>query len=697
MARVLVVDDDAANRNLVVALLGYGGHTVVEAADGGEALVIARTERPELLITDLLMPVLDGLELVREIRSDPATATIPVIFYTANYRRDEVDGVAATLGVGQLLAKPIDPTEFIQVVEASLAAGVATAPIAAEAFQREHGRTVNAKLLDTVEELTLTENALRDSEARFRLLAEFSPIGIFALTATGTVSYANPKMREICGLSDGMPAPPQWRDLVHPEDRARVVEELSAAIGQRSKYAGGLRLLRSDRQQRWIQMQLTPASDASAQASFVGTVEDVTEVVAANRERAQIQRRLQAADRLESLGQLAAGIAHDFNNLLAIIINYTQFVRTGITALAASAASPAPAPAVERAQLLEDIGAISGAAERGARLTRQLLMFARRDVAHPEVLDVNDVIRGAVALLDRTIGEHVQFVQGLAAEPWPVLIDRGQFEQVLVNLVVNARDAVGAGGMVEVATANVDLDTSAAAQYGYPGPVRCVRVTVSDDGAGMTAETKARAFEPFFSTKPTGSGTGLGLSTAYGIVTQFGGAIAIESEPQRGTRVTVMLPAHHAHSVADDSHPVPSTDRATAGGFGRILVAEDDAAIGAIIRRVLSEHGYSVVLVTGGSAALHVLEDPAARIDLLLTDVVMPGMSGRELAERATASRPDLPVLFMSGYADGLFAQPMVDSDVELLEKPFSPQVLLTAIGRACARGADRADDSVRR
>ena len=683
MARVLVVDDDAANRNLVAALLGYGGHTVLEAADGGEALAAARSERPDLLITDLLMPVLDGLELVREIRSDPVTASTPVIFYTANYRRDEVDAVAATLGVGQLLAKPIDPTEFIAVVEASLEASASAPPISAEAFQREHGRTVNAKLLDTVEELTVAENALRDSEARFRLLAEFSPIGIFSLTAAGTVSYANPKMREICGVPDATKALPRWADLVHPEDRRRVSEQLWTAIAGRSSFAGGFRVVRADGQQRWIQMQVTPAHDASAQASFVGTVQDVTDVVAATRERAEMERRLHAADRLESLGQLAAGIAHDFNNLLAIIINYSQFVHNGV---AAAASAPAGRPEADWSQLLGDVAAISGAAERGARLTRQLLMFARRDVAHPEPTDVNDVVRGALALLDRTIGEHVQFGHGLAEALWPVLIDRGQFEQVLVNLVVNARDAVGAGGTVEVETANVELDEPAASGYGLRGGGRYVRVTVTDDGAGMTAETKARAFEPFFTTKPTGSGTGLGLSTAYGIVTQFDGVIAIDSEPAHGTRITVLLPAHSSDTGTVSPDPGTSSAARTSEGAGSVLVAEDDEAIRAIIGRVLTDHGYSVLLADGGAAALAVLDDPRAAVDLLLTDVVMPGMSGRELAERAAATRPGLPVLFMSGYADGLFAQPMADTDPDLIEKPFRPEVLLAAIDRAVVR-----------
>lgn len=695
MARVMVVDDDQANRDLVVALLGYSGHTVLQAADGGEALTLVRSEKPDLVITDLLMPVMDGYELVREIRSEEAIASTPVMFYTANYRRDEVQPIATTLGVGQLLAKPIDPANFVALVEASLQ-GSATAPlVAADTFQREHGRAINAKLLDTVEELALAENALRDSEARFRSLAEFSPIGIFALTSAAAVIYANPKMREICGVPTTADAPPLWRDLVHPGDRDRVVDGISNAVVYRSHYSGQFRLVRADGEQRWVQMQIAPVVDASPQASFVGIVEDISESVETQRERAQMERRLQVSERLESLGQLAAGIAHDFNNLLAIILNYAQFVQNGLADLAAAAAprgmsssdDGSSASAGNWSRLNEDIGAVTGAAERAAQLTRQLLMFARRDVAHPEVLDMNDVVRGAVAMLGRTIGAHVQFDHDLGDALWPVCVDRGQLEQVLVNLVVNARDAVGSGGIVQVTTANIELDDAGAARYEAPSAGRYVRMTVIDNGAGMSAETKARAFEPFFSTKPTGSGTGLGLSTVYGIVTQFGGSVRIDTELQRGTRIDVILPMHGGTVGSADARRTaavtPDKDVAAKRTASSIVVAEDDADIRSIIGRVLSEHGYAVSVAEGGAAALAILSDTGNHVDLLLTDVVMPGTSGLELAEQVKRLRPALPVLFMSGYADGLFAQSALESDVLLLEKPFTPDALVAAVARA--------------
>jgi hypothetical protein len=681
---------------LVVSLLGYCGHTVLQAADGGEALTLVRSERPDLVITDLLMPVMDGYELVREIRSEESIAATPVMFYTANYRRDEVQPIATTLGVQQLLAKPIDPASFVQLVETSLQASTSAPPIVPDTFQREHGRAINAKLLDTVEELALAENALRDSEARFRSLTEFSPIGIFALTSALAVTYANPRMREICGVPSAADAPPLWRDLVHPDDRDRAVAGIFAAVQQRSHYSGQFRLVHRDHSQRLVQMQLAPVLDASSQASFVGTVEDISDVVEAQRERAQMERRLQVSERLESLGQLAAGIAHDFNNLLAIILNYTQFVQAGVMELTdavsrSGAASVDPGvqtitPDNRWPQLQEDIGAIIGAAERATQLTRQLLMFARRDVAHPEVLDVNDVVRAVIAMLDRTIGEHVQFDHDLADELWPICIDRGRFEQVLVNLVVNARDAVGSGGVVEVTTENVELDAAAAARYSAPATGPYVRMTVSDDGEGMSAETKARAFEPFFSTKPTGSGTGLGLSTVYGIVTQLGGSVNIETEQGKGTRVDVIIPVHRGQAVEDRRGPGSAEFEVENPIPSRIVVAEDDADIRAIIGRVLTEHGHSVMLADGGVAALEILRDPATSVDLLLTDVVMPGMSGRELAEQVRVLRPGLAVLFMSGYADGLFAQATAESGVELLEKPFTPEFLIAAVARTSAR-----------
>lgn len=683
MAKVMVVDDNAVNRDLVVTLLGYRGHSMVQAIDGAEALVTARSEHPDLVITDLVMPVMDGYELIREIRADPILAATPVIFYTANYLQEEVAPIAVALGVRHIVFKPIDPHHLLLTVDEALTDRGSVPSTRPETFHREHLRALSGKLLDKVRALEHAEEALRDSEARFRSLSESSPVGIFSLTKDGQVSYTNPRLREICGLSYGVAATLAWKSLLHPDDCERFVAAMAHSVEHRRSHNDRVRLVRSDGEQRWVHVQIAPVIDQAGRATFVGTTEDITARIEADRQRNEMQSRLRISERLESLGQLAAGVAHDFNNLLAVIVNYAHFVGEGLEE--ASRSYPDP----RWNQMRADAEAISGAAYRAAELTRQLLVFGNRDVVRPERVDVNAVVRGALKLLGRTIGEQVQLEHNLDKLLRPVVSDRGQLEQVLMNLVVNARDAVGEGGSVTISTDNIDVDAQTAAMHAGSTPGRYTRVSVTDDGAGMASETIARAFEPFFTTKPTGQGTGLGLATVYGIVTRLGGSISIGSEVGRGTSVRVYLPAAGAEPSATGAQPFPETSVAVSTGMGQVvLVTEDDDQIRAIASRILTENGYSVVAVDRGAAALVLLSEESNRFDLLLSDVVMPQMSGRELAERAAAVRPTLPVLFMSGYAGGLLAPGTIPAaGIDLLEKPFTQASLLTAVARALRPG----------
>jgi PAS domain S-box-containing protein len=690
MARVIVVDDNPVNRDLVVTLLGYGGHLTTEAVDGAHALANARSDPPDLVITDLLMPVMDGYELVREIRADPALAATPVIFYTANYLQEEARPIAEALGVRHIVSKPIDPRHLLMAVDQALADGVAECTVPPDTFHREHQRALSAKLLDKVRDLEHADEALRKSEARFRSLAEFAPVGIFS-RAAGQVSYANSRLREICGIPDAADVSVNWAALVHPDDRDRWLNDVARAVEDQGGLSDRIRVIRPDGEQRWIRVRLARVQGSDEEATYVGAVEDITEVIESQREREEMERRLRVSERLESLGQLAAGVAHDFNNLLAVILNYAEFVDEGLTDLAGDSPDP------RWTQMHEDALAVRDAADRAAALTRRLLVFGNRDVAHLGVVDVNAVVRATLTLLDRTIGEHVELHHELDEELAPLTSDGVQFEQVLVNLVVNARDAVGAGGRVVVRTTTVHVNAENMASHGGSKPGRYARITVADDGQGMAPETIARAFEPFFTTKAPGQGTGLGLSTVYGTVTRLGGSVTIESVQGRGTSVSVYLPADDGvaavevdrGAVAVDLDALPAADGLSASAAAVVLVAEDDDWLRSITSRILTENGATVVAVNRGAAAAELLMDESKAFDLLLTDVVMPQMSGRELAEHAAKVRPAMPVLFMSGYADGLLGaghrEPLKDA---LLEKPFTPASLLDAVARALARTA---------
>ena len=686
MARVLVVDDNAANRDLVVTLLGYRGHTALEAADGKAALAIAKSEPVDLIITDLLMPDMDGYELVRELRADPDLAETPVIFYTAYYLQDELRSIASTLGVGHRLSKPINPEDLFRAVDDALHTPTPVAPVAVPVAEldREHLRALSGKLVRKVEELEQAESALEASEARFRALAEFSPLGIFSMTAHGEVSYANPRLMEICALTRAA-GELKWDSIVHPEDRERLRVLIAGASTTPAGGSARLRLLRPDGEQRWVAMQVAPVADATESPIFVGTVEDVTEMIDAQREREEMEGRLRISERLESLGHLSAGIAHDFNNVLAVIVNCVEFVEQGLSELERDY------PDERWAQLHEDAATVSSAAARAAELTHRLLVFARRDVVRPVEVDVDEMVESVAQLLTRTIGEQVQLNHTRSGNLHPVLADRSQLEQVIMNLVVNARDAVGEGGTVSITTDEVRLHERDAALHAGAMPGRYVRVTVRDDGAGMSSETIAQAFEPFFTTKPVGQGTGLGLSTVYGIVARMGGNVTIDSEEGVGTSVQVYLPALAADRRRAGAGVAAVASAAERAGAGRvILVAEDDDELRAVTARILTENGYVVVPVSRGTEALALLSDESKVFDLLLSDVVMPQMSGRDLAERTASIRPSLPVLFMSGYA-GQHLNHVGDAggQIDFLEKPFSPSSLLSAVARALPGSLD--------
>jgi PAS domain S-box-containing protein len=390
----------------------------------------------------------------------------------------------------------------------------------------------------------------------------------------------------------------------------------------------------------------------------------------AARERQALEVELGQLRRAESLGQLAGGIAHDFNNLLGVILNYSQ--------LAADALDP-------EASARADVEQIEHAAERASALTRQLLVFSRGEVPHREVVDVAAVLRGSEKLLRRVLGGKAVLEARVDDELWPIEADPAQLEQVIVNLAVNARDAMPDGGRLVIAARNIALDDTALAGRGELAPGPYTRVTVADSGTGMSGEVIGQAFEPFFTTKPRGVGTGLGLSTVYGIVTKLGGAIRIYSEPGFGTTVKIDLPA----ITVPASTSVTDLARQVAGG-GResVLLVEDEDALRRVTERILSEAGYRVISATDGLDALR-LAGAREPVDLLMTDVVMPEMMGPELARRLHELSPELHVLYTSGFVPQIAeTHALLDRSQTLLEKPFTSAELLTAVRGAIDRPA---------
>ena len=396
----------------------------------------------------------------------------------------------------------------------------------------------------------------------------------------------------------------------------------------------------------------------------VSMLEDVTETE-------RLERQMQQAQRLESLGQLAGGVAHDFNNLLAVILNVTASLEAEVEAAIARGDD-------RWLDALRDLERVDKAGSAASRLTRQLLAFARHETLPRSVIDIGAQVNGLAELLHRTLGSHVRLVIEVGDDLWRVSMDGGHLEQVVINLAVNARDAMPQGGVLTISAQNVSIDAAQAAGRAGLLAGRYVQLQVSDSGTGMDKSTLERVFEPFFTTKPPGQGTGMGLATVYGIVKQVGGNISVYSEVGHGTTVTMLIPATE-ESVQEVK---PSARVAPSGpADGTVLVVEDYDDLRDLIGEILRAAGYTVLLARDGAGALEVAGGNSGRIDLLLTDIVMPNMLGPDLARELTAAQPGLKVLFMSGHAQPMLnATSAITSDVALLQKPFMASELLEKV-----------------
>jgi PAS domain S-box-containing protein len=499
-----------------------------------------------------------------------------------------------------------------------------------------------------------TQGKLAQAERTLLMTAiEQSGDGIMITDAQGAIQYVNPAFSRVSGYSreEALGKNPRiLKSGIHDEAYYRKLWEtiLGGEIWQDE-----ITNRRSDGSLFPEQMTITPVRDQRGEIThFIAITTEVTE-------RKRLEQQLRQAQKMEAVGRLAGGVAHDFNNLLTIISGYGGLL-------------------IEHPSTIEPLrgyaNEIRDASSRAASLTRQLLAFSRQQVLAPRVLALNAVVANIEKMLKRLIGEDINLVTCLGESLWPVKADPGQLEQVLLNLAVNARDAMPNGGVLTIETGNVEMDsTSAQAHFPLsPGPY--VLLAFSDTGTGMDAETQARIFDPFFTTKEKGKGTGLGLATVYGIVKQSGGYIWVYSEVGKGTTFKIYLP--RTEDEVDESGPGQSGVKAQQG-TETLLLVEDEDAVRALVRNVLKERGYRVMEASRGQDALDLAEQYWGQIDLLVTDVVMPQMNGRELARRLANVHPHIKVLYISGYTDNAaWYQDGLDSGAAFLQKPFSPEAL---------------------
>ena len=522
------------------------------------------------------------------------------------------------------------------------------------------------------------------SDRTFVALLEAAPDAMVCVAADGRIALVNAQVERLFGYRRqelaGQPVEvlvPDAARAGHPRHRAGYLTD-----PQPRPMGAGIELSGRRRDGSTFPAEISlSAIDTGEGILITAAVRDITERMETRAERERLKReaerassqmQLQQTQRLENLGQLAGGVAHDFNNLLAVILNYASFVSEELGA----------ATEADWAQRCEsagsDLGQIIRAGERAASLTRQLLAFARREVIRPQVLDLDSVVTGVAEMLRRTIGEHVELVTALAGDLWPVLADPGQVEQVLMNLAVNARDAMPGGGTLTIDTGNVTVDADTIAGGSRAQKGRNVRLRVSDTGSGMTPDVAQHVFEPFYTTKDGGAGTGLGLATVYGIITQADGHIHIYSEPGTGTTFNITLPVT-AEAAVTITEPVPY--RRTPQGE-TVLVVEDEPALREVTRRIFARNGYQVITAANGPQALDIARGHPGEIHLLVTDVVMPQMLGKEVAEKIRVIKPGIQVLYVSGYARPVLAsQGRLEPGVALVEKPFSEADLLAKVG----------------
>ena len=522
----------------------------------------------------------------------------------------------------------------------------------AEIYSHDHqfeGRRARVVMSLDVTERIRAEEALRRSEARYRDLFENASDLIVTGDLDGRLTAVNETCLRVLGYSREEMAGIQinMNDFIARDKRAASIaarERKLADADARTVYES--ELVAKDGRRIQVEIASRMIIEDGVPVGTEAICRDITE-------RKQLEEQLRQGQRLEAIGRLAGGVAHDFNNLLTVISGYTESLLEGR----------------DRSEAFE-LGQISAAADRATILTRQLLAFSRRQVLQPRVVQLNEVVEGIAPMLSRLIGEDLELVASLEPKLDRVLADPNQVEQVLLNLAVNARDAMPNGGRLTIQTANVELDEEYVAHHGESTVGPHVMLAVSDTGTGMEPDTLAHMFEPFFTTKPVGSGTGLGLATVYGIVKQSEGSIWVYSEPGKGTTFKIYLPVTEAAAALE----APRASRALAAvGLETILLAEDEEPLRTLTARLLERHGYVVITATSADEALRIAAENSRRIDLLLTDLIMPGLSGAAVAERVSELVPGVKVLFMSGYSDDTVVRNgILAPGAAFLEKPFS-------------------------
>ncbi|MDO8803088.1 MAG: response regulator [Elusimicrobiota bacterium] len=664
--KILAIDDGEDNLAALNSAVAHAfpGACFFSATNGPKGIELALAEDPDIILLDIVMPEMDGFEVCRRLKADTRLKHIPIVFLTALKPDQEICAKAFEAGAEAFILKPLELWELAVQLRAMLKIK------AANILQRdEHellGVMVAQRTRELADELAAREKALessKKSEELFRTIFTEAPMGIALIDSlTGHIYEVNRMFASIVGRTMEQMLDIDWMSITHPDDVQKDLDNMALLnTGKQHGFQMEKRYLKPDGTVVWVNMTIAPLKIGDkSNPRHLCLVEDKTAARAAGQEKLILEEQFRQSQKMETAGRLAGGIAHDFNNILAAILAYSEFLLKSL-----DKTDPRRLDAEE----------ISKAGLRAAALTRQLLAFSRKQILQPKVLDINLIILGVQSMLKRLIGENIKLTAVTCTMPALVKADPGYLEQVLLNLCVNARDAMPKGGKITIESSIVLMDKASIHRNGTIEPGNYVMLAVTDTGCGMSAETQSHIFEPFFTTKPHDKGTGLGLSTVHGIVKQSGGHILVYSEEGNGAVFKVYLSQIIGEAEIDEQ---PVVIKKSFTGDGTVLVVDDDISVRTPVRRALVQNGFTVLEAASAEEALAICKRHKNHINLLLTDMLLPKMDGLELAGRLKAIRPEIKVIFMSGYTDQtIIEKGLLDSERNFIQKPFTFDVLL--------------------
>jgi len=673
MKKVLIVDDVAENRYILEKVLGGHQMEVMSAQNGQAALDKAYANPPDLIISDILMPVMDGYTLCKIWKSDDHLKNIPFIFYTATYTDPKDETFAKNLGADLFIIKPQEPNVIIETIKEIIekdhvVQSAQYQPLGSEMeFFRQYNEILFRKLEKKVLDLELLNRRLNQEieehkqteEKLFKLSQsiEESPVAFVLMDVNGNLEYVNPQFFRISGYAPRNMIGLNVKSLQPTGSQTDDFQEAWESVGADNIWRGEMQIKKQDGECFWAYLTLLPLKNPE------GRVNSMMMIMEDTSEKRQLEAQLIQSQKLEGIGQLAGGVAHDFNNILTAIIGYAQLVYLNMQS-----------DDTNRGHIKH----ILDYSEKAATITKSLLAFSRKQTTNLSCFNVNDLISDFQKLLLRLMPENIEIQTQFTSQKLSVLVDQVQLEQVIMNLATNARDAMPDGGLIIIATNMTEIDQEFIKSNGYGRTGSYAQITMADMGRGMNRQTLDKIFEPFFTTKEPGKGTGLGMTIVYNIVSRHNGFITVESEPGKGTRVRILLPIVEA---AEDVNGSKTEEYIEQGGARTILVAEDDSGIRDLITTILTERGYEVIGAADGVEAVKQFSENREKVSLVMLDGIMPKKNGREAYLEIRAMKPDVKVIFMSGYLENMLDfDHLMEREIHFLQKPVLPLDILKKI-----------------